>query len=123
MPETMSQACRWRLKAEKVRKNADGFSSASAKETMLFVAEGWDWLADNVERRLGKEPNASLLRWVNLPRNSPHARQMRDIFGRPKGVPWADWRLSPWRAADRERSALPPEYKGISNAALRTRYI
>ena len=62
MPETTSQACRWRLKAEKVRKNADGFSSASAKETMLFVAEVWDWLADNVERRLGKEPNASLLR-------------------------------------------------------------
>ncbi len=62
MPETMSQACRRRLKAEKVRKNADGFSSASAKETMLFVAEVWDWLADNVERRLGKEPNASLLR-------------------------------------------------------------
>jgi hypothetical protein len=29
---------------------------------MLFVAEVWDWLADNVERRLGKEPNASLLR-------------------------------------------------------------
>ena len=62
MPETMSQAGRWRLKAEKVRKNPDGFSSASAKETMLFVAEVWDWLADNVERRLGKEPNASLLR-------------------------------------------------------------
>lgn len=62
MPETMSQACRWCLKAEKVRKNADGFSSASAKETMLFVAEVWDWLADNVERGLGKEPNASLLR-------------------------------------------------------------
>jgi hypothetical protein len=62
MPETMSQACRWRLKAEKVRKNADGFSSASAKETMLFVAEVWDWLADNVERRLGKELDASLLR-------------------------------------------------------------
>jgi hypothetical protein len=58
----MSQACRWRLKAEKVRKKADGFSSASAKETMLFVAEVWDWLADNVERGLGKEPNASLLR-------------------------------------------------------------
>ena len=42
MPETMSQACRRRLKAEKVRKNADGFSSASAKETMLLVAEVWD---------------------------------------------------------------------------------
>jgi len=62
MPETMSQACRWRPYQEKKRKNAEGFSSASAKETMLFVAEVWDWLADNVERRLGKEPNASLLR-------------------------------------------------------------
>jgi len=49
------------LKAEKIRKNADGFSSAAAEETMLFVAEVWDWLADNVER-LGKGPNASLLR-------------------------------------------------------------
>jgi hypothetical protein len=29
---------------------------------MLFVAEVWDWLADNVERRLGKELDASLLR-------------------------------------------------------------
>jgi len=58
----MSQASRWRPNPEKNHKNADGFSSASAKETMLFVAEVWDWLADNVERRLGKEPNASLLR-------------------------------------------------------------
>ena len=52
--ETMAQACWWRLTAEEVRAEADGFNSASAKATMLVVAETWDRMAEELERRLAR---------------------------------------------------------------------
>jgi hypothetical protein len=50
MSETMAQVCWWRLRAEEVRTEADGFSSRAAKEMMLDVARSWDRMADNLER-------------------------------------------------------------------------
>ena len=51
-PDTMLQVCRWRIMAEEVRTEADGLSTQSAKETMQTVAETWDLMAENLERRL-----------------------------------------------------------------------
>jgi hypothetical protein len=53
MAETMEQVCWWRLKAEEVRTEADGFASDPAKETMHTVAQTWDRMAQDLERRLG----------------------------------------------------------------------
>jgi hypothetical protein len=50
--ETMLQVCRWRIMAEEIRTEADGLSTQSAKETMQTVAETWDLMAKNLERRL-----------------------------------------------------------------------
>jgi hypothetical protein len=55
MPETMAEVCWWRLLAEEVRTQAEDFSSASAKTTMLGVAATWDRMADNLERRLTRQ--------------------------------------------------------------------
>ena len=52
MPETMAEVCWWRLMAEEVRTQAEDFSSASTKTTMLDVAATWDRMADNLERHL-----------------------------------------------------------------------
>jgi hypothetical protein len=50
--ETMAQVCWWRLMAEEVRVEADGFRSSSAKATMRIVAQTWDRMAEDLERRL-----------------------------------------------------------------------
>jgi hypothetical protein len=57
MPETMAEVCWWRLMAEEVRTQAEDFSSASAKTTMLDVAATWDRMADNLERHLTDSPS------------------------------------------------------------------
>ena len=57
MPEargTMAEACWWRLVAEEIRTEADNFGSDSAKETMEIAARGWERLAEELERRLGR---------------------------------------------------------------------
>ena len=51
--ESMERACRWRLMAEEIRTEADGFVSEGAKETMADVALTYDRMADDLERRLG----------------------------------------------------------------------
>jgi len=38
--------------AEEMRTEADGFASASAKETLLFAARALDRMAADMERRL-----------------------------------------------------------------------
>jgi hypothetical protein len=50
--ETMERACRWRLIAEEIRTEADGFASTSAKKTMANVAQTYDSMADDLEKRL-----------------------------------------------------------------------
>jgi hypothetical protein len=52
--ETMAQACWWRLMAEEVRAEADGFKSPSARQTMRIVAQTWARLAEDLERRLAR---------------------------------------------------------------------
>lgn len=52
--ETMSKVCWWRLMAEEIRTEADGFSSASAKHTLFYAAQALDRMASNMERRLEK---------------------------------------------------------------------
>ena len=49
---TMSKICWWRLMAEEIRTEAVGFSSASAKHTMLYAAQTLDRMAKDMERRL-----------------------------------------------------------------------
>ena len=51
---TMSKVCWWRLMAEEIRTEADGFSSASAKHTMLYAAQTLDRMARDMERCLEK---------------------------------------------------------------------
>jgi hypothetical protein len=51
--ESMSKARWWRLMAEEIRTEADGFSSASAKHTMLYAAQTLDQMAKDLERRTG----------------------------------------------------------------------
>jgi hypothetical protein len=41
--------------AEEIRTEADDFSPASAKETMLFTATTLDQMAKDLERRLDRE--------------------------------------------------------------------
>jgi len=50
--ETMEQVYWWRLMAEEVRTEADGFASDAAKETMGQVPSTYDQMAENLERRL-----------------------------------------------------------------------
>jgi hypothetical protein len=50
--ETMEQVCRWRLTAEEIRSEADGFGSRSARETMSQIALSYDRLAEDLEKRL-----------------------------------------------------------------------
>jgi hypothetical protein len=57
MPETIGEVCWYRLRAEEVRTEADGFSSPPARATMYYVAETWDLLAENLERRSSKAPD------------------------------------------------------------------
>ena len=54
--ETIEQACCWRLKAEEVRTQAEALSSAEARETMKTVAETWEQMAKDLERRLARNP-------------------------------------------------------------------
>ena len=51
---TMSKVCWWPLMAEEIRTEADGFSSASAKHTMLYAAQTLDRMARDMERCLEK---------------------------------------------------------------------
>ena len=54
--ETIEQACSWRLKAEEVRTQAEALSSAEARTTMKTVAHAWDQMAEDLERRLARNP-------------------------------------------------------------------
>lgn len=51
---TMSKVCWWRLMAEEIRTEADGFSSTSAKHTLLYAAQTLDRMAKDMERWLEK---------------------------------------------------------------------
>ena len=51
--ETMEQVCWWRLTAEELRAEAEEFASKSARETMGLVAQSYDRLAEDLEKRLG----------------------------------------------------------------------
>ena len=51
-PGTLAKACWWRLMAEEIRTEADGFASQSAKDTMLFAARTLERMAKDLERRL-----------------------------------------------------------------------
>jgi hypothetical protein len=50
----MSKVCWWRLMAGEIRTEAEDFSSASAKHTMLHTAQTLDRIARDMERRLEK---------------------------------------------------------------------
>ena len=51
---TMSKVCWWRLMAEEIRTEADSFSAASAKHTLLYAAQTLDRMASDLERSLEK---------------------------------------------------------------------
>lgn len=51
--ETMEQVCWWRLRAEELRTEAEEFASDAARETMAQVAQSYDRLAEDLEKRLG----------------------------------------------------------------------
>jgi hypothetical protein len=50
--ETMEQVCWWRLTAEEIRTEADGYRSKDARETMAQVAQSYDRMAEDLETRL-----------------------------------------------------------------------
>ena len=50
----MSKVCWWRLMAEEIRTEADSFSAASAKHTLLYAAQTLDRMASDLERSLEK---------------------------------------------------------------------
>ena len=52
--QTMEQVCWWRLTAEEIRAEADGFTSSSARETMSQIALSYDRMAEDLEKRLGE---------------------------------------------------------------------
>lgn len=52
--ETMQQVCWWRLKAEEARAEGESFGSLEARHTMNIVAETWDRMAEQLERRLAR---------------------------------------------------------------------
>jgi hypothetical protein len=54
----MSKVCWWRLMAEEMRTEADNFSSASAKHTLLYAAQTLDRMARDMERSLEKNSRA-----------------------------------------------------------------
>jgi hypothetical protein len=54
LPETMAQACWYRLMTEEVRAEASDFAPAAARETMEIAAQTWDQLAEHTERRLAR---------------------------------------------------------------------
>jgi hypothetical protein len=54
-PETMGAVCWFRLKAEEIRAEYDGFASDSARETMASIARCYDNMAMHLENRLTKE--------------------------------------------------------------------
>jgi hypothetical protein len=58
-PETMATVCWWRLKAEEIRVEYDGFSCPSARYTMDIVARCYDNMAEHLEYRLIKEASCS----------------------------------------------------------------
>jgi hypothetical protein len=53
--DTMDRVCWWRLMAEEIRTEADGFASTSARDTMLFAARTLDRMPNDLERRLDRE--------------------------------------------------------------------
>jgi hypothetical protein len=48
----MSKVCWWRLMAEEIGTEADGFSSASSKQTLHHAAQTLDRMATDMERSL-----------------------------------------------------------------------
>jgi hypothetical protein len=57
--ETMATACWWRLKAEEIRAEYDGFACSSARATMAGVARCYDNMAEHLEYRLAREVASS----------------------------------------------------------------
>jgi hypothetical protein len=55
VPGTMAKVSWWRLMAKEMRTEADGFSSASAKSTLLFAARTLERMAKDLERRLEQD--------------------------------------------------------------------
>src|SRR5215472_6103285 len=55
MTGSMAKVSWWRLMAEEMRTEADGFSSTSAKETLFIAARTLDRMATDLERRLEPE--------------------------------------------------------------------
>jgi hypothetical protein len=55
IPETMGTVCWWRLMAEEIRTEHDGFSCSSARETMSAVARCYENMAAHLEMRLVEE--------------------------------------------------------------------
>jgi hypothetical protein len=72
--QTMAKACWWRLMAEELRTEADGFSSASAKDTMLFAARTLEQMAKDVERRLETRETSGSVR-ISQPPTAAHSRK------------------------------------------------
>jgi hypothetical protein len=58
-PETMATVCWWRLKAEEIRVEYDGFACPSARRTMDIVARCYEHMAEHLEYRLIKEASCS----------------------------------------------------------------
>ena len=52
MPQQWRQVEQWRERAEEIRAAADSFTVPSARQRMLMLAESYERLADEVERRL-----------------------------------------------------------------------
>jgi hypothetical protein len=50
--ETMETVCWWRLRAEEIRVEAEGYRSREARKTMTEVALSYDRMAENLEKRL-----------------------------------------------------------------------
>jgi hypothetical protein len=50
--EELQRIKRWRARAEEVRVNAEVMRDATARQTLLRVAEQYDLLADSAERQL-----------------------------------------------------------------------
>jgi len=70
--QTMAKACWWRLMAEELRTEADGFSSASAKDTMLFAARTLEQMAKDLERRLEMRETSGSVR-ISHPPTAAHS--------------------------------------------------
>jgi hypothetical protein len=55
MPDQWKQVEQWRNRVEEIRASASSFSVPSAKENMLTLAQGYERLADDLERHLMKQ--------------------------------------------------------------------